>query len=109
MKLESLETLSPDQRQAFEKLAVDIFTKHSRKDARNVKMECPSCESAVTEWSLACPSCGGKLPLCVATGRILGDPDQQWTCSFCKHGADKHDMFARHTCPLCHRAKTSAE
>ncbi|CAN8003269.1 unnamed protein product [Ixodes pacificus] len=109
VKLESLETLSPDQRQAFEKLAVDIFTKHSRKDARNGKMECPSCESAVTEWSLACPSCGGKLPLCVATGRILGDPDQQWTCSFCKHGADKHDMFARHNCPLCHRAKTSAE
>ncbi|EEC01248.1 WD-repeat protein, putative [Ixodes scapularis] len=109
VKLESLETLSLDQRQAFEKLAVDIFTKYSRKDARDVKMECPSCESAVTEWSLACPSCGGKLPLCVATGRILGDPDQQWTCSFCKHGADKHDMFARHTCPLCHRAKTSAE
>ncbi|KAG0418880.1 hypothetical protein HPB47_004532 [Ixodes persulcatus] len=86
-----------------------LCCRHSRKDARNVKMECPSCESAVTEWSLACPSCGGKLPLCVATGRILGDPDQQWTCSFCKHGADKHDMFARHTCPLCHRAKTSAE
>ena len=34
MKLESLESLEPEQRQQYEDLAFEIFTKHSPKDSR---------------------------------------------------------------------------
>ncbi|XP_065296306.2 WD repeat-containing protein 35 isoform X1 [Dermacentor albipictus] len=106
-KLESLTTLTADERQAFQQLAVDIFTKHSRNDSRNVKNECPNCESTVSEWTSTCSSCGSKLPVCVATSRVLKDPSQQWTCPLCRHSAYKQDVLHRHSCPLCHAPKTS--
>lgn len=34
IKLESLESLEPEQHQAYEDLALEIFTKHSPKDSR---------------------------------------------------------------------------
>ncbi|XP_065296308.2 WD repeat-containing protein 35 isoform X2 [Dermacentor albipictus] len=83
-KLESLTTLTADERQAFQQLAVDIFTKTS-----------------------TCSSCGSKLPVCVATSRVLKDPSQQWTCPLCRHSAYKQDVLHRHSCPLCHAPKTS--
>lgn len=107
-KLESLESLNPDERQAFEQLAVEVFTKHSRNDSRNVKNECPNCESAVSEWTTTCSSCGSRLPICVATSRVLrGEPSQHWTCSLCRHSAYKQDVMHRHSCPLCHEPKTA--
>ncbi|XP_077517801.1 intraflagellar transport protein Oseg4 [Amblyomma americanum] len=106
-KLESLTSLSPDERQAYQQLAVDIFTKHSRNDSREVKNECPNCESAVPEWTTTCASCGSKLPVCIATSRVLREPSQQWTCSLCRHSAYKQDVVHRHSCPLCHAPKTS--
>lgn len=37
IKLESLESLDPEQRQAYEDLALEIFTKHSPKDSRMIE------------------------------------------------------------------------
>lgn len=42
IKLESLESLDPEQRQAYEDLALEIFTKHSPKDSRMIEWNASS-------------------------------------------------------------------
>lgn len=106
IKLESLENLSAEQRQEYEDLAVEIFLKHSPKDARSSKAECAACETMIPDWCSMCPSCNAKFPICVATGRPIMDSTQQWTCGRCKHSAHKQDMISRHSCPLCHAGTT---
>lgn len=39
IKLESLESLDPEQRQLYEDLALEIFTKHTPKDSRTVELD----------------------------------------------------------------------
>ena len=39
IKLESLESLEPEQRQLYEVLALEIFTKHNPKDSRTMERE----------------------------------------------------------------------
>ena len=50
IKLESLEELSPQQREEYEELAMDIFVKHAPKDSRSNRSECASCESMIPDW-----------------------------------------------------------
>ena len=50
IKLESLEELSPQQREEYEELAMDIFVKHSPKDSRGNRSECASCETMIPDW-----------------------------------------------------------
>ncbi|WAR17526.1 WDR35-like protein [Mya arenaria] len=57
IKLETLETLTPDHRQQYEELALEIFTKAS-----------------------SCPNCDTKFPTCIVTGRPLMEY-QFWMCS----------------------------
>ncbi|KAI4891829.1 hypothetical protein NFI96_003821 [Prochilodus magdalenae] len=52
IKLESLESLSPEQRQMYEDLALEIFTKHSPKDSRKSHMDS-------TDDSGVVPDCHG--------------------------------------------------
>lgn len=102
IKLESLEHLSSEQKQQYEDLALEIFMKHFPKDSRNNKAECTSCETMIPDWCNICPSCSTKFPICVATGRPIMDPRQQWTCPQCKHSAYTQDILTRQSCPLCH-------
>ena len=50
IKLESLEELSPQQRDEYEELAMDIFVKHAPKDSRSNRSECASCETMIPDW-----------------------------------------------------------
>nr|KAG5696704.1 hypothetical protein BaRGS_012073 [Batillaria attramentaria] len=79
IKLESLETLMPEQRQQYEELALEIFTKNSPKDARSNKVECTSCGSSIPDWSTSCPNCDNKFPACIVTGRPIMEY-QFWMC-----------------------------
>ncbi|XP_073481441.1 WD repeat-containing protein 35 isoform X2 [Aquarana catesbeiana] len=88
IKLESLETLSPEQRQQYEDLALEIFTKHSPKDSRNPETD-------------VFPEREGKLPTCIASGRPITEY-QFWMCSVCKHGVQDREIAAYSFCPLCH-------
>ncbi|KAJ8321655.1 hypothetical protein KUTeg_000126 [Tegillarca granosa] len=78
IKLETLESLTQEQRQQYEELALEIFTK-----------------------STACPNCDTKFPTCIVTGRPLLEY-QFWMCSACKHRAYETEITRRQTCPLCH-------
>ncbi|XP_021346413.1 WD repeat-containing protein 35-like isoform X1 [Mizuhopecten yessoensis] len=101
IKLETLDTLPQDQRQAYEELALEIFTKKSPKDSRTNKVECTSCATSIPDWSTVCPNCDTKFPTCIVTGRPLMEY-QFWMCSACKHRAYESEITNRQTCPLCH-------
>ncbi|XP_075606665.1 WD repeat-containing protein 35 isoform X2 [Balearica regulorum gibbericeps] len=89
VKLESLETLRPEQRQRYEDLALEIFTRH-----------CPKYNKK-SDLDDVLESGDGKLPVCVATG----DPILEyrfWMCSVCKHCMKAKEASNYNFCPLCH-------
>ncbi|XP_049640768.1 WD repeat-containing protein 35 isoform X1 [Suncus etruscus] len=89
VKLESLDTLNAEQKQQYEELAMEIFTKHIPKDNR--KSELDSFLEREEE----------KLPICVATGSPITDY-QFWMCSVCKHCVQAQEISKYSFCPLCH-------
>uniref|UniRef100_A0A7M4EBJ1 WD repeat-containing protein 35 n=3 Tax=Crocodylus porosus TaxID=8502 RepID=A0A7M4EBJ1_CROPO len=90
VKLESLETLSPEQKQQYEDLALEIFTKH-----------CPKYSKKSDLDGLLESSGEGKLPTCVATGRPITEY-QFWMCNVCKHCVQAQEISNYNFCPLCH-------
>ncbi|KAI1895144.1 hypothetical protein AGOR_G00103280 [Albula goreensis] len=89
IKLESLESLNAEQRQHYEDLALEIFTKHSPKDNRKSELD-------------SVPEGGeGKLPTCIVTGRTISEY-QFWMCNVCKHCALEQEISNHNFCPLCH-------
>ena len=50
IRLEALETLTEEQREEYQELAMDIFTKQAPKDSRSNRAECASCESMIPDW-----------------------------------------------------------
>ncbi|KAK0405878.1 hypothetical protein QR680_018247 [Steinernema hermaphroditum] len=101
MKLESIPTQSPDEREVYERLARTIFMKHMPLDARLKQVECPQCDTMIPDYSLACPSCDTKFPVCIVSGRPLFDY-QFWLCPSCKHRAYEKEIQGHKHCPLCH-------
>ncbi|XP_066495950.1 WD repeat-containing protein 35 [Tiliqua scincoides] len=89
VKLEVLETLSPEQKQQYEDLALQIFTKHYPKDSKKSELD-----GLLEEGE-------GKLPTCVATGRPITEY-QFWMCSVCKHCVQAQEISNYNFCPLCH-------
>uniref|UniRef100_A0A3Q2CBS3 WD repeat-containing protein 35 n=1 Tax=Cyprinodon variegatus TaxID=28743 RepID=A0A3Q2CBS3_CYPVA len=89
IKLESLDSLSPEQQQLYEDLALQIFTKHPPKDSR--MMEATRLSEGSEE----------KLPTCIVTGRPIQEY-QFWVCGVCKHCALEHEIRKYSCCPLCH-------
>ncbi|KAG7466040.1 hypothetical protein MATL_G00160600 [Megalops atlanticus] len=88
-KLESLDSLTQEQRQHYEDLALEIFTKHSPKDNRKSELD-------------SVPEGGeGKLPTCIVTGRTISEY-QFWMCNVCKHCALEQEISNHSFCPLCH-------
>ncbi|XP_029586677.1 WD repeat-containing protein 35 isoform X1 [Salmo trutta] len=89
IKLESLESLSPEQRQLYEDLALEIFTKHSPKN------------NHMSGLDSAPEGAEGKLPTCIVTGWTISEY-QFWMCSVCKHCALENEIGSHNFCPLCH-------
>ncbi|XP_062851768.1 WD repeat-containing protein 35 [Trichomycterus rosablanca] len=89
IKLESLESLSAEQRQLYEELALQIFTKYPPKDTRRSQPD--STDNSTEE----------KLPTCIVTGQSISEY-QFWMCSVCKHCAYEHEITNYNFCPLCH-------
>lgn len=104
VKLESCETIPQERRNAYEELAIAVFTKNAPKESKNTsKSECTYCETMIPDWCTVCPSCHTKFSICVASGRPIMDSSQQWTCSRCAHNAHKSDLVNFNNCPLCHQ------
>ncbi|KAM9319055.1 WD repeat-containing protein 35 isoform 1-T1 [Pholidichthys leucotaenia] len=91
--LESLESLETDQRQQYEDLALQIFTKHPPKNTRALEQDRPLE--------------GGeeKLPTCIVTGLPI-QQYQFWLCGVCKHCATEDKISNYSCCPLCHSVIT---
>ncbi|KAM6081426.1 WD repeat-containing protein 35 isoform 1-T1 [Chlamydotis macqueenii] len=89
VKLESLETLRPEQRQQYEDLALEIFTRHCPKYNKK-----PDLDDVLESGD-------GKLPVCVATGEPILEY-RFWICSVCKHCMKAKEANNYNFCPLCH-------
>ncbi|XP_009079467.1 PREDICTED: WD repeat-containing protein 35-like, partial [Acanthisitta chloris] len=89
VKLQSLEALRPEQRQQYEDLALEIFTRYSPKYNKKSDLD------DVLE------SGDGKLPVCVATGEPILEY-RFWMCSVCKHCMKAKEAGNYNSCPLCH-------
>ncbi|CAG0916326.1 unnamed protein product [Notodromas monacha] len=109
IKLESLKEVDPTERTAYEDLAMDIFVKYNPKDSRSARAECPHCDTRMPDTTTACPNCGARFQICIATGRPLyaADSSSTWVCKRCRHRASLADMAVRQTCPLCHALNNS--
>ncbi|XP_034051333.1 WD repeat-containing protein 35 isoform X2 [Thalassophryne amazonica] len=88
IRLESLESLKPEQQQLYENLALEIFTKHRPKDSRVFELDTSEGPE-------------GKLPTSIVTGLSIQEY-QFWMCSVCKHCALEQEISKYHFCPLCH-------
>ncbi|XP_062520933.1 WD repeat-containing protein 35-like [Corticium candelabrum] len=95
VKLESLDEVLDEDKQEYEALALEIFTRHSPKDR--------SSTDQLISWELASDVEDGetKLPVCIVTGRPIIDY-QFWMCGTCKHRAYEGEIEAYNYCPLCH-------
>ncbi|NWU98188.1 WDR35 protein, partial [Upupa epops] len=91
VKLQSLETLKPEERQQYEDLALEIFTRHCPKSVKK------------TDLDDVLKSGDGKLPVCIATGEPILEY-QFWMCSVCKHCMKAKEANNYNFCPLCHSA-----
>uniref|UniRef100_F1L3D6 WD repeat-containing protein 35 n=1 Tax=Ascaris suum TaxID=6253 RepID=F1L3D6_ASCSU len=101
IKLESLTTIPPQERDAYSKLALTIFTKYPPKDTRLVQAECTGCDAHIPDYCQMCPKCDTKFPTCIVSGRPLLDY-QFWLCPTCKHRAYEQEISSMRYCPLCH-------
>ncbi|XP_058691758.1 WD repeat-containing protein 35 isoform X2 [Poecile atricapillus] len=89
VKLESLETLKPEQRQQYEDLALEIFTRYRPKHNKKSDLD----DVLESEDS--------KPPVCVATGAPILEY-RFWMCSVCKHCMKAKEAGHYNACPLCH-------
>lgn len=106
----------PEQRRAkYEQLAVDIFLSNpppnelkqthqaeQRRQQQQLKIDCKFCGVSIAEYSTACPKCHTKFEPCVASGKSITDPRQQWICKQCTHHAIRNEITPFTNCPLCH-------
>lgn len=105
LRLETLETLDDTQRDAYQSLAISIFSQFSPKESKNVpKAECTHCETLIPDYLNVCPSCNTSFKICTATAKPIMDPSLAWTCKRCQHSAFKAHINSLDYCPLCHEA-----
>lgn len=95
--------ISPERREKYEKLAVDIFGTNSPNDTSvaSAKVECKFCGTAIADYSTSCSQCNARFPACVASGKSIHD-SRQWSCKQCAHQAIKTEIQQFNNCPLCH-------
>jgi len=101
IRLESLEDISPELRRDYAELAFEIFDGNPPRDSRSIKIDCTSCDGAITNYTNVCGICDTKYPRCIVTGNPL-PRSHFWQCEVCKHRASEQDIVAFSTCPLCH-------
>lgn len=103
IKLETLDSFTIEEKQAYKRLALDIFTRNPPKDTSENTMECTNCDALIPDYSQVCPSCDMKFPTCIVTGQPLLDY-RFWLCPSCKHRAYEQEISSLKFCPLCHES-----
>lgn len=103
IKLESLDTLTDKQREAYRDLGLSIFITHSPVDPGSRTYPCPNrdCSTSVHDWDTSCMKCGTRFQGCTVTGRAILDSNY-FRCRTCRHKAYKSEMRTQKNCALCH-------
>jgi WD repeat-containing protein 35 len=104
--LEHSDECTQKQREQFEELAIDIFTKSTPTDPDHVDVvSCPKCTAIVSMLQSQCPECGERIRVCSCTGRLIDGADF-WECNTCKHSVHIDVADSLTICPLCHHTVT---
>ncbi|GAB5366413.1 hypothetical protein AAMO2058_001141600 [Amorphochlora amoebiformis] len=101
IRLESLETLTEDEKEKYKDLAISIFTKHEPKDPVTRDTKCPICGHACKPWETQCPHCNANIPTCTASGRPIFTQNY-FTCKRCQFHIFEQLVRRFFNCPLCH-------
>ena len=105
VKLERLPDLTEKEREKYENLAIQLFSRNPPVDRKTVSFKCPksSCQSQISEFDTSCNDCGSHFSPCIASGiSILAKV--YYTCKTCKHKAleaELQQLRLKH-CTLCH-------
>ncbi|VDO33905.1 unnamed protein product [Haemonchus placei] len=87
MRLESLADPQSEERRAYQKLALDLFSRYPPTDNQGKTANCTGCDKA--------------FPVCIASGRPM-IAYQFWLCPVCKQRAYEEEIHSFKFCPLCH-------
>lgn len=103
-KLERLETINKQEREAYELLAINLFSRQSPHDTKSKQeYNCPKCANLINEFDITCQECAAHYSPCIASGMSILEKEY-YTCKVCKHKAlhkELQYLKLKH-CPLCH-------
>ena len=71
VKLERLPDITAKERESYELLAVNLFSRHTPLDKQPKKeANCPKkdCKARITEYDISCKECGSHYSPCIASG-----------------------------------------
>lgn len=105
VKLERLPDLTDKEREKYENLAIQLFSRNQPIDRRTAMLKCPksSCQAKISEFDTSCKDCGSHFSPCIASGQSILSKTY-YTCKTCKHKsleAELHLLHLKH-CTLCH-------
>lgn len=105
VKLERLDDLSEKEREQYENLAIQLFSRNPPQDRKTASFKCPksACPGQISEFDTSCKECGSHFSPCIASGQsILAKV--YYTCKTCKHKALEAELTQLHLkhCTLCH-------
>eukprot|EP00472_Partenskyella_glossopodia_P003555 CAMPEP_0197515860 /NCGR_PEP_ID=MMETSP1318-20131121/846_1 /TAXON_ID=552666 /ORGANISM="Partenskyella glossopodia, Strain RCC365" /LENGTH=784 /DNA_ID=CAMNT_0043064331 /DNA_START=21 /DNA_END=2375 /DNA_ORIENTATION=- len=107
IRLESLETLTEEEREKYRDLAMSIFIKNSPKDPKTRATKCGICSASCKPWDQQCPNCNADIPVCVVSGRAIFTQNY-FTCNRCKSHIYEQLVRRFINCPLCHANLTDS-
>ncbi|KAK6061841.1 hypothetical protein COOONC_00495 [Cooperia oncophora] len=101
MRLESLADPLSEERRAYQKLAMELFSRYPPTDNQPKTANCTSCDKLIADYDFSCSYCETKFPVCIASGRPM-IAYQFWLCPVCKQRAYEEEIHSFKFCPLCH-------
>ncbi|KAJ3217132.1 WD repeat-containing protein 35 [Dinochytrium kinnereticum] len=99
IKLESLPKNTEAEKEAFENLALNIFTKYPPNDPKAIEITCTNCASIIDDGDSSCATCHFTFPICIASGRPIYE-SIHFMCHVCKHRAIESEIGGFTCCPL---------
>ena len=105
VKLEGLPENSDEEKDRYQELAVNIFTRYPPIEIVSETYPCigKTCKEKINEFMTHCKACGSNFQPCVASGRSIF-AKEYYTCKNCKHKMieSEIDRMDLKFCPLCH-------
>ncbi|KAI9362064.1 hypothetical protein DFJ73DRAFT_11110 [Zopfochytrium polystomum] len=101
IKLEALAGSGPEEQEAFENLALSIFTKFPVSNPDSMEVPCTNCGYILLDRDTTCTNCHYTFPTCIVSGRPIYE-SVHFMCHVCKHRAIESEIAGMSCCPLCH-------